>query len=122
MLYLLFYICTYYSIFTGDKVRLGKNIAKLRKLNNITSTELSNIVGIKQPYLSQIENGKRSPSLDVLQGIAKALNTTVSELLGEVPETLPENMKRLVDTVKDLNNDQIDAIISMVKEMRSGYK
>lgn len=103
-------------------MRLGKNIAKLRKLNNITSTELSNIVGIKQPYLSQIENGKRSPSLDVLQGIAKALNTTVSELLGEVPETLPENMKRLVDTVKDLNNDQIDAIISMVKEMRSGYK
>ncbi|HHW32481.1 MAG TPA: helix-turn-helix transcriptional regulator [Clostridiaceae bacterium] len=103
-------------------VNLGKNIARLRKLNNITSTELSNIVGIKQPYLSQIENGKRSPSLDVLQSIAKALNTTVSELLGEVPETLPDNMKRLVDTVKDLNNDQIDAIISMVKEMKAGYK
>ena len=103
-------------------VNLGKNIARLRKLNNITSTELSNIVGIKQPYLRQIENGKRSPSLGVLQSIAKALNTTVSEILGEVPETLPDNMKRLVDTVKDLNNDQIDAIISMVKEMKAGYK
>lgn len=106
----------------GDKVNLGKNIARLRKLNNITATELSKMVGIKQPYLSQIENGKRSPSLDVLQNIAKALNTTVSELLGEVPETLPDNMKRLIDTVKDLNDDQIDAIISMVKEMKAGYK
>jgi len=103
-------------------MELGKNIARIRKLHNLTSTQLAELVGIKQPYLSQIERGRRSPSLEVLQKIAKVLDTTVSELLGEVPEQLPEDMKRLVATARELSSEQVDAIINVVRELGGKYE
>jgi transcriptional regulator with XRE-family HTH domain len=102
-------------------MELGKNIARIRKLNKLTSTQLAKLVGIKQPYLSQIEKGKRSPSLEVIQKIAQALDTTVSELLGEVPLQLSDDMHRLVNTARDLNTEQVNALISLVRELANNY-
>lgn len=102
-------------------MELGKNISRIRKLHKITAAELAKLAGIKQPYLTQIEKGKRSPSLDVLQRIAKALNTTVSELLGEVPDPMSDDMKRLIDMARGLSTEQIDAIISVVRELGGKY-
>lgn len=102
-------------------MELGKNIMKLRKQNNLKAKDLAKMVGIDQSYLSQIENGKRSPSLDVVQRVAKALNTTVSELLGEVPQELSDDMKRLINASKGLTPEQFDVVISVVKEMGGKY-
>ena len=44
---------------------------------------LAEMSGISNPYLSQIENGLRAPSEQVLQGIASSLQTTVDALLGQ---------------------------------------
>jgi transcriptional regulator with XRE-family HTH domain len=101
---------------------LGKNIAQLRKVQKIKSSELAEMAGIKQPYISAIENGKKIPSLPVLQKIAKALGTTTSELLGEVPYQLPFDMKRLVNTAMHLKREQVDALISMVREFSEQYR
>lgn len=100
---------------------LGKNIATLRKAKNLKSSELASMAGVKQPYISAIENGKKIPSLDVLQRIAKALDVTTSELLGEVPKQLSFDMRRLVDTAKNLPTRQVEALISMVKEFSGDF-
>ncbi|MGG3115253.1 helix-turn-helix transcriptional regulator [Bacillus paranthracis] len=55
-------------------------IPKLRREKKITQEELSSKVGITRAYLSNIENGKHKPSLDVALKIAKALNTTVEKI------------------------------------------
>jgi len=102
-------------------MELGKNIARIRKLKKMTSSQLAEFVGIKQPYLSQIEKGKRTPSLEVIQKIAQVLGTTVSELLGEVPLQLSDDMHRLVETAKDLNTEQVNALISVVRELGNKY-
>lgn len=96
-------------------MKLGENIARLRKLNMLTATELSSRAGIKQSYLSQIESGKRTPSLDVLRNIAKELDVTVSELLGETKEVLPDDIKRLLKASRNLNHSQIDAVIGIAE-------
>ena len=96
-------------------MELGKNIARLRKLNKLTTTELSMRAGIKQSYLSQIENGKRTPRIDVLQRIAKELDVTVSELLGEAGEVLPDDIKKLLKVSRNLNQNQIDAVIGIAE-------
>ncbi|MGI6777515.1 MAG: helix-turn-helix domain-containing protein [Acetivibrionales bacterium] len=102
-------------------MELGKNIVKLRKQNNIKAKHLAESIGIDQSYLSQIENGKRSPSLDVVRKIAHALDTTVSELLGETPLQLSVDMKRLVEASKYLSPNQVDIVINVVKEIGGKY-
>ena len=55
-------------------------IKEIAKTKGVTITELAGIVGITQPNLSNVVNGKTSPSLDLLQRIADALGVEVSEL------------------------------------------
>lgn len=101
--------------------KLGKNIATLRRAQKIKSSELATMAGVKQPYISAIENGRKVPSLNVMQKIAKALGTTTSELLGETPLQLSCDMKRLVNTANSLKKEQVEAIISMVKEFSGDF-
>lgn len=46
----------------------------------MTSERLAYENGISKGYLSDLENGKRLPSLKVLEKIAKALGVTLREL------------------------------------------
>jgi len=101
-------------------MELGKNIAKFRNINNLKAKQLADMAEIDQSYLSQIENGKRSPSLDVLQKIAKALHVTVSELLGEVPEQFTADQRKLINYVKELDSEQIYSTIQMIKAFQKG--
>ena len=96
-------------------MELGKNIARQRKLKNVKSKELAKQVGVGQPYISEIETGKKMPSIDVLKRIAVALGTTTSDLLGETRPCWNENMVRLADAAHGLSNEQVDAIIGMIK-------
>ncbi len=101
---------------------LGHNIEKFRKAKKLTTVQLAAMAGVRPQFISQIENGKRTPSLKILQKISEALDTTTSELLGEVPLYISEDMKRLVDAADGLNSQQVDAVISVVKEINGKYK
>lgn len=78
-------------------MELGKNIEKKRKVNKLTTVELAALVGVKPQFISQIENGKRLPSLKTLQKLASALKISTSGLLGELAEShsaVPEDIKK----------------------------
>jgi transcriptional regulator with XRE-family HTH domain len=48
----------------------------------ISQRDLAAKVGVKGPYIAQLETGvRKNPSLDVLKRIAKALRVPVTELL-----------------------------------------
>lgn len=103
-------------------MHLGQNIEKIRRYKRLTTIQLAKMAGVRPQFISQIENGKRTPSLKILQKIAEALGTTTSELLGEVPVYISTDMKRLVDAAEGLNSQQVDAVISVVKEMNAKYR
>ncbi|MCK5195970.1 MAG: helix-turn-helix transcriptional regulator [Desulfobulbaceae bacterium] len=52
-----------------------------RNHKQIKMNELAQKVGISPAYLSQIENGKRNPTIDTLKAIAKELNIEVEMLI-----------------------------------------
>ena len=54
---------------------LGDFIRDQRRNARLSLRKLSELAGISNPYLSQIERGLRKPSADVLQQIAKALRS-----------------------------------------------
>ena len=59
---------------------LGKNIKARRKELGLTQQELADILDMSLNFIGKIEVAFSKPSLDTLIEIAKALDTTVSEL------------------------------------------
>ena len=60
--------------------RLGEIIRRQRELSALSMRQFADLVGISNPYLSQIERGLREPSEKVLEGIAKSLQISVDTL------------------------------------------
>jgi DNA-binding XRE family transcriptional regulator len=52
-----------------------------REHKQIKMNELAKRVGISSAYLSQIENGKRNPTIDTLKAIAKELTIDIEMLI-----------------------------------------
>jgi transcriptional regulator with XRE-family HTH domain len=51
-----------------------------RRVARLSLRKLSELAGISNPYLSQIERGLRKPSAEILQQIAKALRISAETL------------------------------------------
>lgn len=62
---------------------IRRNIVTFRKEAGLTQTKLAKKIGVSNAAISMIESGAGSPSLRLAIKIAKALNVTVSDLLGE---------------------------------------
>jgi transcriptional regulator with XRE-family HTH domain len=67
-----------------DKARsgydLGAFIREQRSTARLSLRRLSDLAGISNPYLSQIERGLRKPSAEILQQIARALRISAETL------------------------------------------
>ncbi len=65
---------------TEPPLSLGEIIRRQRELNEMSMRQFADLVGISNPYLSQIERGLRAPSERVVEAIAEALRTTSDAL------------------------------------------
>lgn len=70
---------------------IGNLIRQLRKDRNVTMAVLSEMTGLSQPFLSQVENNKRRCSPDTLKKIAEALNVPYTDLLAASEDITFEN-------------------------------
>jgi transcriptional regulator with XRE-family HTH domain len=59
---------------------LGNFIRDQRRNARLSLRKLSELAGISNPYLSQIERGLRKPSAEILQGIARGLRISAETL------------------------------------------
>jgi len=62
------------------KEKLGKKVQKLRKDLGHTQEELAEKLGISRTHMGHIEQGRKAPSLKVMERLARALKVKVSEL------------------------------------------
>ena len=60
--------------------KLGKAIVLLRKEKGLSQESFAYDAGIDRRYMSDIENGKRNISLDILERISQKLGLKISEL------------------------------------------
>lgn len=87
---------------------LGEKVKTLRKALKITQKELAMTVGVSQSTIGMIEGNKQGASNDTLLKLAKALNTTVDNLLSnnsfdnEIKENVELSKKAERDIAKDL--------------------
>ena len=59
---------------------LGQFIREQRSTARLSLRRLSELAGVSNPYLSQIERGLRQPSAQILQQIARALRISAETL------------------------------------------
>lgn len=84
------------SIEPDERIRIGRNVlgARIRHLRGtrgMTLVTVATAAGISFSYLSDVERGRRLPTLEVLDTVAVALGTTVVALLrGLYPWDLDE--------------------------------
>lgn len=62
---------------------LGDKLKTCRKGRNLSLEELAGLTGFSKSFLSQIENGKNSPSIASLKKITGALGISIGELFDE---------------------------------------
>jgi len=59
---------------------LGEYLKEQRQSAQLSLRQLSEVAGISNPYISQIERGLKKPSAEILQQIAKALRISAETL------------------------------------------
>jgi len=62
---------------------LGRNCRERRRILHMSQAELGERSGVAASHLSNIEKGRSNPTLEVMEAIAKALNCSVVDLLGD---------------------------------------
>ncbi len=68
------------------QTKFGRAIVKLRRERGISQERFAFDSGIARKYFSDIENGKRNISLDIIERIANQFEMPISELMKRAEE------------------------------------
>lgn len=63
------------------RVRLGRNVRRLRQELGVSQEALAEDAGIHRTYVSDVERGARNPTITVVEKLARALKVSAGELL-----------------------------------------
>ncbi len=61
--------------------KLGENLKKTRAENKLSQGALARLLEVDKGYISNIESGKKNPTLATIERLANALGVSVDELL-----------------------------------------
>ncbi len=67
----------------ANGARLGDRIRARRVALGLTLAHVADAASLSIPYVSNLERGRGNPTIDALRAIARALNISVADLVGE---------------------------------------
>lgn len=76
-------------------INLGARLRELRAERALTLSELARRAGVGKGSLSEIESGRRNPTVETLYAICQPLEVPLTALLGENPGTDSVSLKGL---------------------------
>lgn len=65
------------------KVRFGRNVRRLRVALGVSQEEFADRAGLHRTYISGMERGKRAPTIEVVEKLAKALDVPAGALFDD---------------------------------------
>lgn|SRR5690606_24118635 len=100
--------------------QVGEIIRRQRELAALPMRQVAGMVGISGPYLSQIENGLRAPSDQVLRNLAETLGIPMDDLMddsGERDAAAEDAFKAVIKADPNLTAAQRRAILEVYSAM-----
>lgn len=99
-----------------DKKALGRRIQIARRDRGLTGEALSELCHINATYLRQIEAGRKSPSMEVLLTLCRALRVSPNFLLADdLPAGAEDDVEVLIQLYHKATPAQIRVIAAMVR-------
>ena len=102
---------------------LGEFIREQRHIGHLSLRKLSEMAGVSNPYLSQIERGLRKPSAEILQQIARALEISSETLYvrAGILEERPDEADLVGEIRRDpwIDEEQKRTLIQIYESFRS---
>ena len=106
---------------------LGEFIRDQRRNARLSLRKLSELAGISNPYLSQIERGLRKPSAEILQSIARGLRISAETLYvrAGILDATPEGVHAPGDPIQaivadsTINDRQKQALVEIYRSFQA---
>lgn len=98
---------------------IGKRLIELRNQQNISANKLSKLLSVDPSTLNKIEKGTAKPSVDLLFRMCSYFNITLSDFFndGSNAVVLPDDVKELVEAVKELDTQNIKDLTKFIKNL-----
>jgi len=61
------------------KIKVGQRIKELRKKLELSQEALANEAEVDRTYVTDVENGRRNVSVEILERLIKALDVSIAE-------------------------------------------
>jgi transcriptional regulator with XRE-family HTH domain len=115
-------------------MNIGGTIRNFRVQRGLSQGDIEKTSGLLRCYLSRVENGHTTPSLDTLGRIASAMHCSIGELLtdaagepsSQVESQLNKEGSRFLNGVRryspELKDSDKKLIVAMVKKMAASGK
>jgi transcriptional regulator with XRE-family HTH domain len=101
---------------------VGEFIREQRRIGHLSLRKLSEMAGVSNPYLSQIERGLRRPSAEILQQIARALRISAETLYvraGILDEADEIDVVSAILRDPDLTEEQKHTLVRVYESFRN---
>jgi transcriptional regulator with XRE-family HTH domain len=106
---------------------LGEFIRRQRELSELSMRQFADMVGISNPYLSQIERGQREPSRRVVDAIARSLQMSADALYSQAgidpePKRRSQSVRVALEADPDLTPRQRRALLEIYESLRDANR
>lgn len=103
------------------------NLRRLRKINNISQEQLASDLGYSKQAVSNWEQSKNLPSVEVMKKLSNYFNVTIDELIADKDIDEFEHLKtllkanNLISETDDISRDDIEMLMKQF-EIYKQYK
>ncbi|CAM3967872.1 helix-turn-helix domain-containing protein [Saccharibacillus endophyticus] len=101
---------------------IGSKLRYLRKARHLSSVELAQRANVSQSSISDIECNRRSPRLNTLSSLSRALGLPLSELLPVddlLEHPLKEEEREILDLFSRMNESQQKHLLELLRSFSS---
>lgn len=98
---------------------IAEKLKTVRKSKDISVYKLSQLSGVSETHIRDLERGDRNPSFDTLDRLAKPLGLSLADLFKEDCEVsyLNADERELVECFRMLSNDKADALLKFLRTL-----
>lgn len=105
-----------------DKKVLGARIREERKKLSLTPKEFSEKVGISDAYLSEVELGKKMPSINTFIKIVNIIGIPADVLLrGEVIIKKPYKCDKISKRIRDFSSEHLEIVSDIIDVLSNHF-
>ncbi len=96
---------------------IAERLKRARKTKNLSVYKLSQITGVSETHIRDLERGDRNPSFDTLSRLVKPLGLSLADMFNESEDVsyLSNDEKALVECYRMLSKDKEEALLNFLK-------